>query len=181
MLNNIPNVKLGIIAVSRDCFIIGLSIARREAIKKACKGELYECPVTVENEADMLKAVEDVKAAGGRAIPLKVKGAFHSPFMREAAKAFAEELALTSFRERKITLYSNLTAEPYTASAEGLLSGQICSPVQWEKIIRNMIADGVDTFIEIGPGKTLCNMIRRIDAGVRTANAAEYLAEVETC
>ena len=101
--------------------------------------------------------------------------------MREAAKAFAEELALAEFRERKITLYSNLTAEPYTASAAGLLSGQICSPVQWEKIIRNMIADGVDTFIEIGPGKTLCNMIRRIDDGVRTANVTEYLAEVKAC
>ena len=60
---NIPEVKLGIVAVSRVCFPIGLSIARREAIKKAYKGELYECPVTVENEADMLKAVADVKAA----------------------------------------------------------------------------------------------------------------------
>ena len=63
MACNIPEVKLGIVAVSRDCFPIGLSIARREAIKKAYKGELYECPVTVENEADMLKAVADVKAA----------------------------------------------------------------------------------------------------------------------
>ena len=62
-MQNIPQVKLGIIAVSRDCFPINLSIARREAIKKAYKGELYECPVTVENEADMLKAVADVKAA----------------------------------------------------------------------------------------------------------------------
>ena len=144
----------------------------------------FNCPgqVTVSGlSAQMTAFLEDVKTAGGRAIPLKVKGAFHSPFMREAARAFAEELAQTAFRERKITLYSNLTAKPYTESAAGLLSGQICSPVQWEKIIRNMISDGVDTFIEIGPGKTLCNMIKRIDGGVRTANAAEYLAEVEAC
>ena len=67
-MTNIPEVKLGIIAVSRDCFPIGLSIARREAIVKAYKGELYECRVTVENEADMLKAVEDVKAAGCNAL-----------------------------------------------------------------------------------------------------------------
>lgn len=60
---NIPEVKLGIIAVSRDCFPIGLSIARREAIVKAYNGDIYECKVTVENETDMLKAVEDVKAA----------------------------------------------------------------------------------------------------------------------
>ena len=62
-MQNIPEVKLGIIAVSRDCFPIGLSIARREAIMKAYKGDLYECPVTVENEKDMLAAVADVKAA----------------------------------------------------------------------------------------------------------------------
>ena len=67
-MTNIPEVKLGIVAVSRDCFPIGLSIARREAIKAAYKGELYECPVTVENEADMLKAAQDVKAAGCNAL-----------------------------------------------------------------------------------------------------------------
>ena len=67
-MQNIPEVKLGIIAVSRDCFPIGLSVARREAIVKTCGGNIYECPVTVENEADMLKAVDDVKAAGVNAL-----------------------------------------------------------------------------------------------------------------
>ena len=67
-MNNIPEVKLGLIAVSRDCFPIALSIRRREAVKAACKDELYECPVTVENEADMLKAVADVNAAGCNAL-----------------------------------------------------------------------------------------------------------------
>ena len=62
-MNNIPVVKLGIVAVSRDCFPIVLSEKRRAAIKAAYKGDLYECPVTVENELDMLKAVEDVKKA----------------------------------------------------------------------------------------------------------------------
>ncbi len=67
MLTNIPEVKLGIIAVSRDCFIISLSERRRSAIAEACKGnglDIYECRTTVENEKDMLKAVEEVKAAG---------------------------------------------------------------------------------------------------------------------
>ena len=68
MMSNIPEVRLGIIAVSRDCFPIDLSIRRREAIVKQCRGGLYECPVTVENEKDMLKAVEDVKAAGCNAL-----------------------------------------------------------------------------------------------------------------
>ena len=62
-IKNIPDVKLGIIAVSRDCFPIALSEKRRAAIKAAYTGELYECKVTVENEKDMLAAVADVKAA----------------------------------------------------------------------------------------------------------------------
>ena len=65
---NSPQIKPGIIAVSRDCFPIGLSISRREAIVKAYGEGLYECPVTVENELDMLKAVDDVKAAGCNAL-----------------------------------------------------------------------------------------------------------------
>ncbi len=67
-MQNIPEVKLGIVAVSRDCFPIGLSNKRRAAIQACCKGALYECPVTVENEKDMLCAVEDVKAAGCNAL-----------------------------------------------------------------------------------------------------------------
>ena len=67
-MKNIPEVKLGIIAVSRDCFIISLSESRRAAIKAAYKGDLYECPVTIENEKDMLAAVADVKAAGCNAL-----------------------------------------------------------------------------------------------------------------
>ena len=67
-MQNIPEVKLGIVAVSRDCFPIGLSVARREAIVSTCNGNIYDCPVTVENEKDMLKAVEDVKAAGCNAL-----------------------------------------------------------------------------------------------------------------
>ena len=67
-MNNIPEVKLGIIAVSRDCFPIALSERRRAAIVKTCGGNIYECPVTVENENDMLAAVENVKAAGCNAL-----------------------------------------------------------------------------------------------------------------
>ena len=67
-MKNIPEVKLGIIAVSRDCFPISLSISRREAIVKAYGPELYECPVTVENEKEALAAIEDVKAHGVNAL-----------------------------------------------------------------------------------------------------------------
>ena len=67
-LTNIPQVKLGVIAVSRDCFPVALSEERRAAVKAAYSGELYECPVTVENELGMLKAVEDVTAQGCNAL-----------------------------------------------------------------------------------------------------------------
>ena len=140
----------------------------------------FNCPgqITVSGlSSQMADFFSDVKAAGGRAIPLKVKGAFHSPFMKAAAAAFAMELEKAEVKDRHIMLYSNLTAEVYTDDVTGLLSKQICSPVQWEKIIRNMIADGVDTFIEIGPGKTLTNMIRKICADVKAISITEYLAE----
>lgn len=144
----------------------------------------FNCPgqITVSGlSSQMADFFADVKVAGGRAIPLKVKGGFHSPFMNEAANAFAEELAQVEIKKRTITLYSNMTAEPYTEDVVELLSKQICHPVQWEKIIRNMIADGIDTFIEIGPGKTLANMIKKISAEVKAVSAIEYLAGVEKC
>lgn len=144
----------------------------------------FNCPgqITVSGlSSQMTDFFVDVKAAGGRAIPLKVKGAFHSPFMKAAAESFAEELKKAEIKERSITLYSNMTAEPYADDVVGLLSSQICSPVQWEMIIRNMVSDGVDTFIEIGPGKTLTNMIQKISTDVEAVNITEYLAKVEEC
>lgn len=115
-----------------------------------------------------------VKTAGGRTIPLKVKGAFHSPFMKEAAEAFAESLSRVSFQKGKILLYANTTAEPYTEEAASLLAQQICHPVRWDSLIRHMIVAGIDTFIEIGPGKTLTNMIKKIDGNVKTYAVSEF-------
>ena len=138
----------------------------------------FNCPgqVTVSGLSErMPDFFADVREAGGRAIPLKVKGAFHSPFMQKAAEAFAEELAQAAFRPETIPLYANLTAKPYTEDKAGLLSKQICNPVQWEDSIRNMIAAGADTFIEIGPGQTLTRMIKKIDPTVTACTAKEYL------
>lgn len=140
----------------------------------------FNCPgqVSVAGlSAQMTELAADVKEAGGRAIPLKVKGAFHSPFMNEAAGHFAKELELceNGAKTGGITLYSDLTAKPYTEDVTGLLSKQICSPVRWEELINNMIADGVDTFVEIGPGKTLTNMIKKIDENVKAMSFTELL------
>lgn len=144
----------------------------------------FNCPgqITVSGlSSKMPDFFKDIKAAGGRALPLQVKGAFHSPFMNEAAKTFSKELAAIACRKPNITLYSNLTAEPYTENIADLLSKQICSPVQWEKTIRNMISDGIETFIEIGPGKTLTNMIKKINSEVKAISVMEYLSEVKEC
>lgn len=144
----------------------------------------FNCPgqITVAGLSSQIPDFSaDVKKAGGRAIPLKVNVAFHSPFMNDTAKAFAAELAQTDIKAPIIPIYSNFTAEPYGDDIIELLSAQICNPVQWEKLIRNMISDGADTFVEIGPGRTLTNIIRKISTDVRAVSLAEYLAEVEKC
>ncbi len=136
----------------------------------------FNCPgqVSVAGLADqMADFAAAVKAAGGRALPIKVKGGFHSPFMNGAAEAFGRELAEVDFGEPSVVLYSNKTASPYGGDPAGLLAEQICSPVLWEEIIRNMISSGIDTFIEIGPGKTLKNMIGKIDSSVKCYTVAD--------
>ena len=140
----------------------------------------FNCPgnITVSGLAAQMPAFfADVKAAGGRALPLKVKGAFHSPFMAGAAEAFAQELAKAEIKNSRIPLYTNVTGQPYAGDAAGLLSRQIASPVQWERTIRNMIADGIDTFIEIGPGRTLTNMVKKIDPTAAAKTVTEILEE----
>ena len=104
--------------------------------------------------------------------------------MDEASVAFADELSKVAFQKGDVILYSNKTAEPYGENAAELLSKQICSPVRWEELIRNMIASGIDTFIEIGPGKTLTNMIGKIDPDVKRYSVSDLpsiLSEVTSC
>ena len=130
----------------------------------------FNCPgqTSVSGDAqEMVLFAEAVKEAGGRAKILKVNGAFHSPYMTEAAEAFAKVLADMAFKTPKLTVYSNYTGKPYGEEIRDTLSAQIDHPVKWEVIVRNMITEGVDTFIELGPGKTLCGLIKRIDADVK--------------
>lgn len=150
----------------------------------------YNCPsqVTVAGlRSSMADFFAAVKEATGRALPLKVSGGFHSPFMAEAAEAFGEALTHVEFHAPAIPLYSNLTGGLYGGDLKQLLAKQICSPVLWETIIRNMIADGVDTFIEVGPGNVLQGLISKIDKTVRVfgVSDAESLAktiqEVKAC
>lgn len=150
----------------------------------------YNCPgqVSVAGRSEVMAEFSAaVKAAGGRAIPLKVSGGFHSPFMAEAAEEFGKLLEKVDFNHPVVPLYSNRTGFPYEGDGKELLAKQICSPVRWESIVRHMIASGVDTFIEVGPGNVLCGLISKIDKNVRTFGVSDKeslekcIAEVKSC
>lgn len=122
---------------------------------------------------------EKVKELGGRVIPLAVSAAFHSPFMESAAEKFGTELECFDITTPEIPVYANLTAQPYGDSVQQNLKMQMKSPVLWQKTIENMIADGFTEFVEVGPGKTLCGLIKKIsrDVNVYSVEDAETLEE----
>jgi [acyl-carrier-protein] S-malonyltransferase len=90
--------------------------------------------------------------------------------MHTAAEKMAEELKKYEFKKPETTIYSNYTAKEYSSDAALLLSKQIENPVRWQEIVENMISDGVDTFVEVGPGKTLSGLISKISKDVRVFN-----------
>ena len=131
--------------------------------------------ITVAGAAEQKDAFsEAVKEAGGRAMPLKVSGAFHSPYMQEAAGAFEEVIDAQQFAAPEITVYSDTTGKPYESDIASTLKKQIINPVRWEAIVKDMIASGVDTFIEVGPGKTLTGLLKRMDDSVHALRMSEY-------
>ena len=142
----------------------------------------YNCPgqtVVSGLKSSMPAFEEKVKELGGRCIPLAVSGAFHSPFMSDAAEKFEAELANYAIATPKIPVYANLTAKPYGDEIAQTLKMQMQSPVKWQETIENMIADGFTDFIEVGPGKTLCGLIKKIskEVNVYSVECAETLAE----
>lgn len=118
------------------------------------------------------------EASGATLIDLPVSGAFHTPYMATASEGFAAFLADKTFSSPEIPVYANLTGSLYGENIPEILAAQIKSPVRWQTTIENMIAEGVDTFIECGAGKTLCNLIKKIDKSVKVFNVqdAETLA-----
>lgn len=131
---------------------------------------------TTSENAD--KFCEAVKEAGGRAKLLAVSGAFHSPFMAKAADGLAEYMENVDFTRPETAVYSDVTAMPYEGDYKALVRKQVENPVRWQSIVENMIADGVDTFIEVGVGKTLTGLIKRINSDVR-AFKVETPADIE--
>lgn len=131
-----------------------------------CNGQVT---VAGDNE-QLMDFKEDVKEAGGLIRILEVSGGFHSPFMAEAAEQFAEVLEEVDFKAPQMKVYSNYTAKPYGDNYKELLKMQISNPIRWKNLIEDMIQQGVDTFIEIGPGTALTKMITRISKKVRMFN-----------
>jgi [acyl-carrier-protein] S-malonyltransferase len=125
---------------------------------------------------NIAKAMELAKAAGAsRAIPLQVSGAFHSPLMKSALEGMSSIIKSTPFKDPAIPIVANVTAEPLTTAeaVKAELINQLTSPVQWQRSIEYMVKQGVDTFIEIGPGKVLTGLIRRINKDVATRNISD--------
>ncbi|MFZ1280011.1 MAG: ACP S-malonyltransferase [Ignavibacteriaceae bacterium] len=123
------------------------------------------------------KAMELCKSNGAKlAKELVVSGAFHSPLMQSAKDSLLDVLVLTSFYDARFPVYANVTAKPVTKKDEikNLLHQQVTSPVRWEETIKNMIADGFDEFYEIGPGKVLQGLVKRINPDVLIFGIDKY-------
>ncbi len=144
----------------------------------------YNCPgqivISGKKEA-VLEAAEKLKAAGAkRVLPLNVSGPFHSYLLEEAGEKLFGVLKEVEVHTPVIPYVANVTAEYVTDSRDvkTLLKKQVSSSVRWEQSIRKMLEDGVDTFIEIGPGRTLTGFMKKIDRNVKAMNI-EKLEDIE--
>lgn len=154
-----------------------------ELIKSASKigiieGANYNCPGQVVVSGDNKAIDESIKIAkelGGMGIPLNVSGPFHSSLLKEASLEFLEVLKDVKFKEFNKTVYSNVTGMPYEEGTDlrEALSKHIRSAVLFEKTIRDMLSRGVNTFIEVGPGKTLSGFIKKIDRKANVYNVCD--------
>ena len=159
--------------------ILALDAAAIEEVTGAMEGVWianYNCPgqIVISGEkAAVEEACEKVKAAGAkRAVMLNVSGPFHSGMLADAGEKLGEVLSQVELHEPQIPYVANVTAQYVKSAAEvkELLTRQVSSSVRWQQSVEAMIADGVDTFIEIGPGKTLAGFMRKISRDVKTLN-----------
>ena len=147
----------------------------------------YNCPgqIVISGEAEAVKAASAALAEAGakRVIPLNVSGPFHSQMLVPAGEKLYDFLQGVDIAEGFAPYYCNADAEEITdaAKVKELLKRQVYSSVRWQQTIENMIADGVDTFIEVGPGKTLTGFMKKINREVKSINIAtvDDLAKLE--
>lgn len=140
----------------------------------------YNCPgqiVITGWKESVEKASEILKNAGARRVlPLNVSGPFHSPMLEEAGRELGKVLENVELSPLEIPYVTNVTAQYVTDISETkeLLAKQVASSVRWQQSIENMIADGADTFVEIGPGRTLAGFMRKINRDVKVYNVATW-------
>lgn len=172
--------------------VMGMGASEIEEICNKTEGIVsianYNCPgqivITGEQRA-VLAACDNLKAAGAkRTIPLNVSGPFHSALLKGAGEKLGKVLENVTVQEIGVPYITNVTADYVTDKnqVKDLLKLQVSSSVRWQQSIERLIADGTDTFIEIGPGKTLSGFMRKIDRNVSTYNieTMEDLEKVKT-
>jgi [acyl-carrier-protein] S-malonyltransferase len=154
----------------------------REAVEQACaqtEGIVepvnFNCPgqIVVAGEADAVKrAAANIKAIGAKFRPLPVSAPFHSSMMRPAEECFRPHLAATALSAPTLPVYANVDAKPVrdANAAREALGKQVSRAVRWHETIVRMLEDDVGLFVEIGPGKALTGMIRRIDKDIARCN-----------
>lgn len=160
-----------------------------EKVEQLCGKFENAWPVNYNSPAQTVAAIDEalvedftaaVREQRGKAVRLAVSGAFHSPFMESASTGLDAYLKNVELSQPQIPVYSNVTAQPYSGNFKELIVNQAKSPVQWQKTVENLINEGVDTFIEVGPGKTLMGLIKKIDTKVSVYHV-ENKATLEEC
>lgn len=165
--NETPSSMAAVLGLSDE--VVEKICAETEGVVVAAN---YNCPgqLVISGETPAVeKACEALKAAGAkRALVLPVNGAFHSPLMKSAQDELANAIENTKFRNGNIPVYQNITTTAVTDPVEiqKNLIAQLTGPVKWTQTIQNMIKDGATQFLEIGPGKTLQGLIKKIDSTV---------------
>lgn len=159
--------------------VLGLEAGQIEAVTDSMEGVSianYNCPgqiVITGKKAAVEEASARLKEAGAkRVLPLNVSGPFHSAMLEQAGRELADVLEGVQIRDLKLPYVTNVTAEYVTDSAQTkeLLAKQISSSVRWQQSVERMIQNGVDVFVEIGPGRTLAGFMRKINKDVKVYN-----------
>ncbi len=156
--------------------VLGLSGEKVFDIVKNIEGVFvanYNCPgqVVITGKTKNIEEAKKrlIEAGAKRVLPLKVSGPFHSPYLEEAGKKLEKELDKIQWKNPMIPYVTNVTAKAVTQKEEikGLLKKQVSSSVLWQQSIEYMIQQGVDTFVEIGPGNTLSSLMKKINREVK--------------
>lgn len=155
-----------------DDYVVEKICAETEGVVVAAN---YNCPgqLVISGELNAVKKACDtlIEAGARRALVLPVGGAFHSPLMDPAREELADVINNTVFNNPICPVYQNVNAQPVQNPEiikQNLIS-QLTSPVKWTQIIKNMLADGASSFTEIGPGKTLQGLVKKVDRQIETA------------